>query len=255
MSKMLGSDRGITVTAQNINEASTTQMHKLGERLVKDERVFRYAQCKTEALTAGRAAQTLINPEESYACGATTVHDVDANTVTIDTVANLTKDQLAGGYLCYKSTRFYSHKILSHPEATATYTCVVTLETPITDYTITTGSTTVVCFPSIWRVRGRITAAGGWYSWVGVPLCSVAANSYCWLQTWGPILMCPADFYGAAEFEKTMKFSDDGSIAAFAAAEPGYQHAGFLLPDVWTVSSAGTDLADPSHLINLTIFP
>lgn len=254
MKSSLGSDRGITVTAQNINETSTTQMHKLGERLVKDERVFRYVQCKTEALTAGRGAATMMSPKHDQYAGATVVHDVGNTSITVTPDADLTANELAGGYLCYKSTRFFSHKILSHPAIASAADGLVEIETPITDYTITIDSTTIVMFPSIWKVRGHIAGNNG-VTFVGVPVCSVVANSYAWLQTWGPILMAPGEFYGAAASEKRMKFATDGSMHIYAETEFGYQYAGFLLPDTYVVGTVLADLTDNSHLMMLTVSP
>jgi hypothetical protein len=255
MYKSLGSDRGITVTNQNINETSTVQKHKLGERLVRDERVFRYVYCATEALTAGRGAMTKSTDKHSQVAGATVVCDTGVRSITITPDANLAANELAGGYLCYKSTRFYSHKIVSHPAIASGVDGVIEIETPITDYNITVDVTTLICYPSIWKTRGIIAGQDS-AKFVGVPLCSVAVGSYAWVQTWGPKSCAPVDFYGAGANECGVHFNQDGTICIASEAQAAkFQYAGFLLPDTYTVNTADTDLGDGGHLVMLQIAP
>ena len=251
MSKVLGSDRGITVTAQNINEASTTQKHKLGERLVRDERVFRYVKCVTEALRPGKAACVTMTPEESAVAGAASAIGINTATITVTAAAGLAVDALAGGYLCYRSTDWHSHKIVSHPAADNGATCVLTLETDIVNYAIASGTTILTAYPSMWKVRQYAVGPVAGFFWVGIPKCTVAINSYGWLQTWGPCSICPGAYLGADGEIETV-FTIGGALAADTIA---YQRCGLLMPDNYTVETAQTDLIDSNHLVFLTLCP
>lgn len=255
MSKVLGSDRGITVTAQDLYEQSTTQMHKLGERLVRDERIFRYAKAVLTAPIAGRACCTTTNNTETANAAATTVHDVGNYTVTItvQAAAGLAVDELAGGYLCHG--HFYRYKIVSHPAADSAATCVLTLETPITGATITIDSTAVTAFGSMWKVQKATGNPGLYSSFAGMAPEGITVNSYFWLQTWGPVLMCPANYIGAAGGVRTVVFAVDGSITDIDAGTIAAQRAGTLIPDAYIANTAATNFDDSSHLVNLQIMP
>jgi len=261
MAKMLGSDRGITVVAQDLLELSTTQKHKLGERLVRDERVYRYAYNQTEQLV--NLAASVIYPKEDGVAGATTVHDAGNYEVTmgsVDTATSVAADYFAGGYLCYRSTRLYTHKIKSHPAADNAAELVLTLETPIVGHTITDATTTLHVYRSIWNTRGTLAGDGAGF---GEHCCFlgqaaggqvVPASRYYWLQTWGPIISSQVDFYGAAA-GGTREVTAISSGALQMGASNGNQRVGFLLPDTYTLGTAGAALGDADHLVMLQICP
>ena len=240
----------ITIPEQNIYEASTVQKQRLGTRLQRDDRVFRYVQCLTEALRPGKGAAMVMTPEESAVAGATTAVGGNTVTITVTAAAGLTMDELAGGYMCFRSTDWYSYKILSHPAADNAATCVITLDAEI-DYAVTAGVTILTAYPSMWKVRSAATPSGGEFKYVGVPKCRVAVNSYAWIQTWGPCSVCPGAYLGADQ-ERNLVWTIDGDIAADTIH---YQNMGILMPDNYTINTAHTDLLDSNHLVYLMLCP
>ena len=254
MTKFIGIDNGLMMPpVQGLSDESTIQHYKLGTRLVLDERVYHYAKCVTTELVRGRGCITTSTPEESAVAGATTTKDVGADTVTItvQAAAGLALDALAGGYLCYK---FHRHKILSHPAADNAATCVLTLETPIVEDTITSGVTTVTAVPSLWKVT-KATNAAGYAHFMGFPPSNVPANSYFWCQSWGPVLACPANYMGSTQSVRDCVFCTDGSITDNdAIGTIGHPRAGTLILDSYTVNTAGTNFDDTSHLLNVQLW-
>ncbi len=261
MGKSLGSDKGITIANQELLELSTTKKHKLGERLVRDERVYRYAYCDTEQII--NMAASRLHPEERGVAGATTVHDVGNMTVTmgsIDKSAGVVANEFAGGYLCYRSTRLYTHKIRSHPAAANAAECILTLETPVVGHTITDATTTLTVFPSMWKTRGSLTGDGAGFGehcmFVGVAAGGqvIPTSRYYWLQTWGPVITSQVDFYGAAA-GGTREVTVISSGAFQMGASNGNQRVGFLMPDTYTLGTTGAALADENHLVMLQLVP
>lgn len=259
---ILGSDRGITVVNQGLLELSTTQKHKLGERLVRDERVYRYAYCEDEQII-NMAASTLY-PKETGIAGATTVADAGNNTVTmgaIDTTTSVPTDYFAGGYVCYRETRLYFHKIKSHPYALNAATCVLTLETPVVGHDVDTG-TTLNVYRSMWNTRGTNTGDGAGFgqscSWAGLPAGGqvIPVGSYYWCQTWGPCIGSQVDFYGDLEndTERLVCCTASGAFQMKGSGSPA-QPIGYFMPDTYTLGTTRAVLGDSNHLVMLQIVP
>ncbi len=243
---------------QGIYELSDTPIYPIAKRLPIDERVFRYGLVGGVALVGGQAAANLSTAEEVTT--VTVPSAIGARTVTIIVVAaaGLVANELQGGYLCYKKTRHYSHRIKSHPAAANGATCVLTLETAIVGHAIAVGDT-LIAYHSPWRKVGHEDGTFGYaggISFVGMPFGDVAIGKYTWLQTWGPITMVPGAYYGGLVNMRQCWFTNDGALAIFPTGSwtGAYQHAGFLIPNTYH-DAALHNLADGGHLVFLQIAP
>ncbi len=240
---------------QGIYESSSVQEYPIGKRFAIDERVFRYGKIFGVASLGGRAVANLGTDEEITT--ATVISAIGSVSVTITVVASggLAINELQGGYLCYKKTRYYRHRIRSHPAAANGATCVLTLETPIVGHAIAVGDT-LIAFHSPWAKVGYGATYGAGVSFVGWPFGDIAVDQYTWLQTWGPVNGTPAKFFGDVGNERTVRFGSDGALTGFApaSAQGGYQHAGFWLPCNY-YSAALHNMEDGGHLFMLQIAP
>jgi len=240
---------------QGIFELSSTPIYPIGKRYPIDERVFRYGQIYGVNAMGGRAVANLATAEEVTT--ATVASAIGATTVTIIVVAaaGLVANELQGGYLCYKKTRYYRHRIKSHPAAGNGATCVLTLETAIVGHAIAIGDT-LIAYHSPWRRVGNGATYGALVSFVGWPFGDIAIGQYTWLQTWGPVNGAPAVFFGDLPSERQVWFAGDGSLTTFHVPSPqgGYQHAGFWVPCTW-YGGAAHPMEDGGHLVFLQIAP
>lgn len=240
---------------QGIYELSSTPIYPIAKRYAIDERVFRYALIGGVAAMGGRAVANLSTSEEVTT--VTVASAIGANTVTIIVVAaaGLVANELQGGYLCYKKTRFYRHRIKSHPAADNGATCVLTLETTIVGHAIAVGDT-LIAYHSLWRKNGFGEAYGSGVSFVGWPFGDIAVDQYTWVQTWGPVNGTVAAFTGALPNERQVWFANDGSLTTFHDAQnpTPYQHAGFWIPNTF-YGGALHDMEDGGHLVFLQIAP
>lgn len=241
---------------QGIYELSSVQLYPIGKRLAVDERVFRYAQIAGVAAMGGRAVANLSTSEETGVAAADSAIGARTVTITVVSATGLEADELKGGYLTYKSTRFYCHRIASHPAAVFGATCVLTLETPIVGHAVENGVTVLNAFHNPWRAVGYGATYGSGVSFVGWPFGDIAIGQYAWVQTWGPVSGCPTDFFCGLPNERQAWFASDGSLATFAVGvdQDSYQHAGFWIPCSW-YGAALHDLVDGGHLLFLQISP
>jgi len=240
---------------QGIYELSSTPIYPIGKRLAMDERAFRYGKIYGVNAMGGRAVANFGTDEEITT--ATVLSAIGGVTVTITVVAatGLVANELQGGYLCYKKTRFYRHRIRSHPAAAFGATCVLTLETPIVGHAIAVGDT-LIAYHSPWAKVGYGATYGSGVSFVGWPFGDIAIGQYTWLQTWGPVNGCPAVFFGALPNERAVWFDSGGALTTFSAAQSpcAYQYAGFWIPCTQRNSTL-YDMADGGHLVCLQIAP
>ena len=240
---------------QGIFELSSTPEYAIGQRYPIDERVFRYGRIYGVAALGGRAVANLATPEEITT--ATVVSAIGAVTVTITVVAaaGLAANELKGGYMCYKKTRYYRHRIKSHPAAANGATCVLTLETAIVGHAIAVGDT-LIAFYNPWARVGYGATYGAGVSFIGWPFGDIAIGQYTWLQTWGPVNGAPAIFFGGVGSLRAVWFASDGSLTTFAVGQgvESYQPAGFWLPCTY-YGAALNEMEDGGHLFYLQIAP
>ncbi|KKL19667.1 hypothetical protein LCGC14_2463180, partial [marine sediment metagenome] len=174
--------------------------------------------------------------------------------ITVVAAAGLAANERKGGYLCYKKTRYYRHRIKSHPAAANGATCVLTLETAIVGHAIAVGDT-LIAFYNPWARVGFGETYGSGVSFVGWPFGDIAIGQYTWLQTWGPVNGAPAIFFGGVGSLRAVWFASDGSLtSAVPGAGQLFQPAGFWLPCNW-YSAALNAMEDGGHLFNLQIAP
>ena len=186
-------DFGATAIAQDIYDQSTTQKHRLGERLVLGDRVFRYCSAGA-ALIAGQlcesaafgGALTTIQTNLTVA----TAGSVGTRTVVVTTVTDAVAVNLyADGYLTtYDGSAAQgvgqSYRIKSHPVLAAAGNLTLTLYDDIVVEISTSAKVNLISNP---YKAVKVSAASAPVGYpVGIPLVVIASGSYGWVQTWGP---------------------------------------------------------------------
>lgn len=203
--KTYGSDRGVTMPAQNIYEESSTQKQRLGARLVLGDRTFRYGHF-VYACAAGLIAapdQSLVGADNLLADGscvalaaATAFTDQPAITAALaanDTwlalthasaLDNVTEDVLKNGYICISDSANYDQVVrIKRNSVMASDIVAIELYDPI--LTATADATTGVTFSlSPWS-QLRPAATGTDDNPSGAPQVAVQAGYYAWVQTGG----------------------------------------------------------------------
>jgi hypothetical protein len=187
-----GSDRGVTMPGQDIYEQSISQIHRIGERLVIGDRVFRYASAggalnPGSLLASATLGGALTTAQVDLVVAAATAGDTTL-TVTTGTTAQ-PKDRFKDGYVTVVSDTVahgagQSFKIKSHPAQTAAGAIVLTLYDAI-PFAIT-ADCRVSMTANLWArvIETPVTTATG--TPCGVPLVAVTSGYFFWCQTWGP---------------------------------------------------------------------
>lgn len=205
-----GAKWGATVVAQDLYEESSSPKHKLGERLVIGDRVFRYMKAGANNLLAGYivgAPITMISEDT-----VTVAHGVGENEVTI-TANGITANQFAEGYLVVDegTGAGETYKIKGNTPTDGNGLIKVQLYDELAT-AWSTSDTDVTLIPSPYN--GVIVCPTDKIILpVGVPLINVTANYYFWGQTWGPagVKMDVSNGGGNASDERVVSLS--GAIA------------------------------------------
>lgn len=177
-----------TLTASELNAHGTTKIETIGARgVTADGRVFVYAQSDaTNGLAAGKlgvsAAVTANHVNRSL--DSTSPVAVGGKQVVVSVGATaVTTDQYAGGYLIVRDgtgkgqcLRIAGNTSISSAGGAVT----VTLHDPISQ-TLSTSDTKVDLTNPYVGVVASTTLGRA----VGVPIVTLAAGEYGWLQTWG----------------------------------------------------------------------
>ena len=239
---------------QDIYEISTTQNFRIGTRRVQDERVFRYAYTGLATLT-GRAVQNLSTNEERNLAAAGSLAGATTVTITVIAAAGLAENELQGGYVCWTNITYQQHRIASHPQANNGATCVLTLETPVVTNPVVLNTTRLFPYHSPYASVGEcVGGANPFAKFVGMPPGTIAADKYIWIQTWGPVNVCPVGFYGGAGNQNAAWFAQDGALSTPAIFPGSYQRAGYWLPCTY-YGGAPVAMEDGNHLLMLQISP
>jgi len=243
--------------AQSLHQASTTKKYDIGARLVTgDGRVFRYAKASNIVSVRhfglkfwGQIGDGLATTvAQSEAVGATTFTIADAGA---------TVDEYRGGYVTFFSTPVQTRGILGNTVSDGTYT-TITLDEPLTTAITAASTYTEVLQSPYSNVRLTAGPSGGdsgndYSSVAGIPaITTSAANSYLWIQTWGPIWINPhgssLQDAGITGGERRLVFDVEGSICIEddVAHGPGadsdeHQIAGFII-DRSAASTSGPPL-------------
>ena len=172
-------------------ETSTTQKYTLGQRVaVSNGMVFHYAYALTAlvanefAFTATRAAG--YSEIATIGCTAGAIGDMSVE-ILVNTALSITENQFQGGYWCISSqtaslSSLQTLFIKSHPAGTKNTKCVLQLHNPLLHVVNSRSQGCMVQNP-FWGVQAT---QGEVYVPIGMAVTTVAATSYCWLQTWGP---------------------------------------------------------------------
>lgn len=214
-----------------MQENSATPNHTVGTKAVTpDGRIFRYAKAGATALIRGRlnvAADITANHEDNVFQTAGAVGDTTVS-ITVGATA-VTANEYVGGYLCIQDDtgEGYNHLIVRH-DAKAAAAGTVTFDIKPGLFAATTVATTVTLVRNPWS---NVVISDGTQTDipVGVSVCAVTANYYCWLQT-GGIASVLTDTAGAtAGTQITIGTTDAGAVETRnAVAEPivGIEPAG-----------------------------
>jgi hypothetical protein len=219
---------GAVVPAQGIFEESSTQKHKLGQRLQLGERVYYYSYA-SEALAAGKVATaiTKIFDEDTV----TVAHPIGTKLVTITASAAIAAGELEEGYLVVdEGTDAGSvYRIKRNPAIANAATGVIELYDGLVR-AWSTSDTDITIYTSIFKVQESNTDAVE--APVGVPNVAVTSANYFWLQTWGPcaVLMNGADGNAALERELVLSTAVAGAVMK-QGADPGSSAVGSVLRD------------------------
>lgn len=181
-------------SASEICDESSFAKHPIGTRYPIDDRVFHYAHCySTMPLIRGgmSASYNTGGTQKGAFIGAQAAGDYFLNW-TVQT-SDITKDQFKGGYALIQGG--YCKKIASNPATAAASVCRFVLETPITE-TVATGRTGLIVENIYANVYNK-SQVGDWPGLpLGVPMISITADYYGWLQTWGPCALMTQNLAG-----------------------------------------------------------
>jgi len=160
-------------------------------------------------------------------------------TSTMDDYTTATVNLFAGGYLLprqqnpYGCYRIVSSTVFAGGADSALETDMV-IEEPGLQAIVTASSAYCQLHPNIYsKMYGWWSQAGGTHmSVVGVTLIDPTAETYQWVQTWGPICMLGDEAAGKTTTMRAGYFNWDGTIitAADNDGNTQYQYAGYFVP-------------------------
>ena len=172
---------------------SASQLFPLGTKLIQGERVWRYALAGASGLNIGevqqQAAGIHAEADDDIAIGAASA--IGVNTASITSTANLATaplssvDGFAEGYVYFNIAAGLGqcYKIKSHPAASGTDECLLTLYDALT-IALTTSSKAGIAQNPFANVIVAAAVVSG--RPVGVPGIAVTAAYYFWCQSGGP---------------------------------------------------------------------
>jgi len=238
-----GADHGAVVAAQDIYSISATQMHRLGTRLVRGDRVFRYAKAgatlNPDLLAWGYNAQMI-----SYAA-APVAAPAGTNSISMTVGASdgpaadgaLAAHYLQGGYIVVFSSTvdtFVANIVDNTVVASGGGTTVLTLDGDI-PVAIATATSTMEA-TAVPYVDMRTDNSGGYRPFMGVPMRAATTTSpYFWLQTWGPTWVAPQAAVGVTANNNAIVVRHDGSIDEVDVSDANVdmaQRVGFVMTRV-----------------------
>ncbi len=259
--RKLGSDVGLTVTDQDIYELSDVQKYRLGTRISRGDRVFKYGKA-TSTLTNTKFAayntyQQCIAGEAAIATASPIGSDKVYVTVGAgDGIAGdgvFAAHALEGGYILIHfdgAAKLYSNTflILDNDAATSGNTMTITIDGELPIATVVATSLVEAMGSPYLCGQG---AVGENRSFVGLPMrLATTALPYLWLQTWGPCWIAPQQRLEESVQGQRAVFRHDGSIdiPVYDDTQVQYgQHAGILM-------SRGTvDTLAPFFILQISV--
>jgi len=232
MSRVLCSDVGATVLNQDIYEISATQKQRLGTRVVRGDKVYRYAKAGATMTSNATAAWAIYNQTISYASiqAAAAIGDstVKITVAATDGVANdgvFAVDALAGGSILIALTSGYAEIFhftiagnLAKISGSGTLTVYLDGELPVAITTSSFAEAMVSPYSDV-----RTGNHGGFAMCLGVSQRLLTTTyPYGWIQTWGPTWIAPQAAVGKLWHNQEAYFRDDGSIGVrIGGGDPG----------------------------------
>jgi len=238
---------------QDIHEIDTTQNYDLGSRLTQHgsggSRTFHYAKAVSviEDLKFGLKFYGKLDTTSGVTYAAPTQTQLaTAKVITVDAGASgdHTADEFRGGYLTvhtHTDNNQVTRKVVSNTASSAAGYITFTVDKPWTK-AIETGYGVEVIGNIYKDIRlcssGVGVGAGDKYSSVaGMPMVrTTVANTYIWIQTWGPIFVIPhgasLQDAGIATDERRLVFDYEGSVSIqedCVGATDDHQSAGFII--------------------------
>ena len=252
-----GSDLGVTASPQDIYELSSTQKLRLGTKLVRGDRVFRYAKAIETFVKTSTLCYSTYHQDINYAAIAT-ASPAGSNKIYVtvgaaDGVANdgaFAAHSLEGGSLVIFDATANENMyfdILDNNAAVSGGIITITLDGELPNATVAT-TFHVEAIGSPYRVSNGNPS--GLRYWAGLPMrMATTTNPYFWLQTWGPCWVAPQASVGASANLGSVRARHDGSLDIHATA--GYEDAQ-IVGSVMSYAQGGTQGAP---IIMLQICP
>lgn len=267
--KILCGDPGIMVSPQGIHEASDTQKLRLGTRMQRGDRVFRYAKAggtlKTDYIAHhwDMGISSYDTVPTATPAGSRTLWATIAATdgVAIDGV--VAKDELEGGWVVVMKLKAgasyttYTFQILNNTAVAAGGgDTKLTIDSPL-PYAATVSAATEITgniYSNVQTLAGSGTEAlAAGRIGVGQPMIDATVGQFCWLQTWGPTFVNPYGTAGNAATKNQLVIRQDGSVGDHddsVASSEFAQHVGCIITRV-----AGGAETQGTPLIMLQIAP
>ncbi|MEE9149927.1 MAG: hypothetical protein V3U27_21325, partial [Candidatus Tectomicrobia bacterium] len=172
-----------------IHNTVTAQGAPLGEELVLQQRVYRYAQNGAIALNPGEVVQT-VRPNDAHSNMTCAVAAAGTKTITVTMDQNVTTDEYKDGYIYIndEAGEGFVYDVVSNlganvTEPTDAVTAAVTLRDPLVVALTTSSQATLVK-----NLYAEVTPTWGEPPNIiaGVVPIAVAADEFFWCQVRGP---------------------------------------------------------------------
>jgi len=241
-----GAILGAVIANQDIYEVSATKKHRLGTRLVRGDKVYKYAQAVTAVTTYGMGSWSTYHQDIMYAA-VPTATPIGSNKIHVtvgasDGIANdgvIAVHALEGGsvVMMVAGAAGPTFSILDNTAAISGTDMTITIDGELPVACSTSEKLEVMGSP----YRVSYGNSGDLRPFMGVPTRLVPlATPYHWLQSSGPCWVTPHSTLGAAAGANHAVFRGDGSVALCTyndtLFDARHQTAGYVL----TYAQAGT---------------
>jgi len=249
------------VTGQRIWETNLVAQYTPGTRLVLgDGRVFRYAKASNIITRSDFGERFWGLSSDGIEDSTSQAQAVGDTSIVLPTTTAFTKDELRGGYvMIHIAAHFQNRGILGNDAMSGNFITIY-LSEPLTVAVGASQYTEV--YPNPYNnVRDTFSMGdpnGRYSSVAGIPfIITSVANSYLWIQTWGPVFVNPHGALGVTTisdvrvvvFDMEGGISYDQDVRGFLADSVSqHQRAGFIINNQ-------TDSIAGSPVIMLQISP
>lgn len=248
-------------TGQRIWETNTVAQYTPGTRLVLgDGRVFKYAKASNIITRCDFGVKFWGLSSDGIEDNTSQAQVVGDTSIVLPTTTAFTKDELRGGYVMIHIAAHFQNRGIIGNDAMSGNFITIYLSEPLTVAVGAAQYTEVYPNPYA-NVRDTYSMgdpSGRFSSVAGVPfVITTVANTYIWIQTWGPIFINPHSDLGSDPVTdiRMVVFNFEGGIAydhevrGFSAdSESHHQYAGFII-------NRQTDSVSGPPMIMLQISP